>query len=123
SHLSTSSLLKDIDEINAGFQFESIEEIIEYLQRKNSDWSRKTLQILLNNSPMSLKITLKHLEHARHMNFNQVIEENRMLSKHFLKSADFIEGIRALLVDKDNHPQWSPSRFDQITDKMILNYF
>ena len=40
-----------------------------------------------------------------------------------MKYADFQEGIRALLVEKDNNPKWNPDSLSGVTDAMIDSYF
>lgn len=40
-----------------------------------------------------------------------------------MQNNDFREGIRALLVDKDNKPSWNPTRLDQISDEVVESYF
>ena len=40
-----------------------------------------------------------------------------------MQAADFREGVRALLVDKDNNPKWTPSRLEDVSDEAVLSYF
>ena len=45
------------------------------------------------------------------------------LTHHFLKDSDFYEGVRALLVDKDNTPVWQPNTLAEVTPAKVLSYF
>jgi hypothetical protein len=40
-----------------------------------------------------------------------------------MKAPDFKEGIRALLVDKDNNPKWNPSTIESVTEENMNGYF
>ena len=46
-----------------------------------------------------------------------------VLVTHFLNGHDFYEGVRALLVDKDKNPLWSPKTLDEVTMSMVNDYF
>jgi hypothetical protein len=43
--------------------------------------------------------------------------------QHCFVQGDFIEGVRALIIDKDNAPRWKPSRMDDVTDEMVEAFF
>lgn len=42
---------------------------------------------------------------------------------HFLNGSDFFEGVRALVIEKDNKPKWNPARIEDVTIENILPYF
>lgn len=42
---------------------------------------------------------------------------------HCMRYGDFQEGIRAVLVDKDNKPQWSPATLAEVTPELVESYF
>jgi enoyl-CoA hydratase/carnithine racemase len=86
------------------FQGNSIKQIIDALKQNASNVASD----LLKRSPHSLKITLEHLREAKTRSFDQVIQKDLSLAYTFLKHPDFYEGIRAVLIDKDQ-PQWALS--------------
>ena len=45
------------------------------------------------------------------------------MSSHCLGGVDFYEGVRAVIIDKDNAPNWSPATLDGVDDAMIAAYF
>jgi len=65
--------------------------------------------------PLSLKITFDHIKNAKGKALEEVIVKDYRLSQFFMRHPDFYEGVRALLIDKDNAPKWTSS-FDAIGD-------
>lgn len=59
-----------------------------------------------NKSPFSVKITTEQLQRAKHLNFTECLMMDYILAKHFMRGMDFYEGVRALLIDKDQKPKW-----------------
>ena len=45
------------------------------------------------------------------------------MAAHFLQQSDFYEGVRALLIDKDKSPQWSPGSLDKVSAEMVACFF
>ena len=118
-----SSLQVNINKIKQYFANYPVEEIIDNLTAVEDEWCQTTAKTLAAQSPLSLKITLEHLRHCAHFNFEQTMEENSRLTTHFLRDHDFIEGVRAAVIDKDHHPQWRPSTLTEVTPAMIQKYF
>ncbi|KAI3449000.1 hypothetical protein Pfo_005665 [Paulownia fortunei] len=116
--------------INKCFSRRTIEEIIAALEReaaeKKDDWISSTIQSLKKASPMSLKISLRSIREGRLQGIGKcLVREFRMVC-HVMQgeiSKDFIEGCRAILLDKDRNPKWEPSKVELISDKMVDRYF
>ena len=100
-----------------------IETIIKNLQSFNSEFCQHTLEQLSKKSPTSLKVTLKALQSGQQLVFDDCMQQEYYLTYHFLQHHDFIEGIRALLIDKDNKPIWQPSELNQVTEQQVKQYF
>jgi enoyl-CoA hydratase len=111
-------------EIDALFGQASIEEIVTALAHHNSDLAQTALQTLLGKSPTSLKVTLKLLRDARDKTSLQqcLVDEYRAALQVFA-SDDFVEGVRAAVIDKDRNPQWRPSRIEDVTPEIVARYF
>ncbi len=108
----------------ACFSNDSVMEILNSLRESPEAESKKVLEDLLKNSPTSLLVTFQHLSRAKHLNFHQVMVENLRLSTHFIHNHDLKEGIRAILIDKDQQPCWKPSSMLNINNtNAILEYF
>ncbi|KAL1188003.1 putative 3-hydroxyisobutyryl-CoA hydrolase 3 [Cardamine amara subsp. amara] len=129
-HLKQKSAYHMLDAIDRCFSKRTIEEIISALEREATqepnDWISSTIQALKKASPSSLKISLRSIREGRLQGVGQcLIREYRMVS-HVMKgeiSKDFVEGCRAILVDKDRNPKWEPRRLEDMKDSMVDQYF
>lgn len=116
-------LLANKDLINYLFDGATIESIITKLKDNHSPFAKDALKTLEQKSPTSLKVTLKALQLASKLDFDQSMQQEYTLTQHFLNRPDFPEGIRALLIDKDNQPQWQPPTLTKVSDELVLDYF
>lgn len=116
----TSTLPTQIEE---NFQFNSMEAIMESLGRREDTWCQNTLQTLTTKSPFSLKVTLSQILKAKTKSLAECLHIDYCLVNHFIKSHDFYEGVRALIIDKDKSPHWQPASFKEITQEQVEHYF
>ncbi|XP_065222327.1 3-hydroxyisobutyryl-CoA hydrolase, mitochondrial isoform X2 [Planococcus citri] len=115
-----------LDLINSCFGGESIEQIQVLLQNEGSQWSKNTLELLSKVSPASLKITKREIDLGASQNLRSCFITEFRLARAALKktiSPDFYEGVRALLVDKDKNPKWSPASLQDISDSDVEKCF
>ncbi|XP_068631027.1 3-hydroxyisobutyryl-CoA hydrolase, mitochondrial [Battus philenor] len=117
------SLAPNIRHINYCFAASTIEEIIERLEKVKNDWSVKTLKTLSGMCPGSLKITLRALQRGAQLELAQCLRMEYRLACRATENHDFPEGVRALLIDKDNNPQWNPKTLEEVTDDYVESYF
>ncbi|XP_013116224.1 3-hydroxyisobutyryl-CoA hydrolase, mitochondrial isoform X2 [Stomoxys calcitrans] len=112
-----------MDQINKCFSGESVEEILENLKNDGSEWATKTLQTMAKMSPTSMKVTFRQLELGAKLSLPQCLNmEYRIVLRH-LENSDFKEGVRALLIDKDQKPQWNPSTVEAVTEERVQSFF
>ncbi|XP_011194782.2 3-hydroxyisobutyryl-CoA hydrolase, mitochondrial [Zeugodacus cucurbitae] len=112
-----------LDKINKCFTANSVEEIVENLKGDGSEWANKTLEMLQRVSPLSLKVTFRELELGSKLLLPQCLKmEYRMVVRH-LEDSDFKEGVRALLIDKDQKPKWNPSTLEAVTEERVNSFF
>lgn len=110
-------LLEFVDECFSGEDVPSIEAA---LGRDRSTEAEAALTLLRRGSPTSLKATLAALRAARDLpDLEACLEQEYRTSCSFLSVDDFREGIRAVLVDKDGEPCWSPASVDRVDDAVI----
>lgn len=108
------------DVLKRCFLHSSLDEIFESLAQEPSSFARETLNVLQTRSPLSLQVTFKQLTEGKGLSFNQVMKREFALSQSLLRRSDFIEGIRAAVVDKDRQPKWGDFPY---TDEAISKYF
>ena len=108
--------------INAIFSEDKVASIFHKLLQLNNEWGRKTLSELQYNSPTSMVLSLlmlqrdcKSLQYALELDFN--------LAQAFIANPDFREGIRALIIAKDNNPAWNPIDIEDIDIHQMEQYF
>ena len=120
-----SFLARNRSSIDESFQETTVEAIVSNLERMDNDFSQKTLQTLSKLSPTSLKITLEGLVRgAACTDISQAFAmEFRMSQACMRPHSDFYEGIRAVLVDKDQNPQWSPALLHDVTAGVVESHF
>ncbi len=109
--------------IESCFAAESVEAIVSRLEERNEEWSKTVLETLLSKSPTSLKVTYEHLTRASAMDFNAIMETEFNIALQFLKTPDFFEGIRAVIIDKDQSPKWQPMKLEEVTSERVASYF
>ena len=109
--------------IDRNFAGDTVERILDALAADGSDWALETRAGLLTKSPTSLKITLRQLIVGRGYDLEQALRLEYRLTQHVMAAHDFYEGVRAVLVDKDQKPQWRPATLAEVTDAMVAAYF
>lgn len=97
--------------------------IVQALETERSDWAERTAAGLARKSPTSVRITLRQLGEARTATFEDELVTEYRMSQACLAGHDFMEGIRAALVDRDRKPQWLPDRLDDVTDQLVARHF
>ena len=121
-----SILLAHEEIIKDAFSFDKIEDIFERcetLSKLNNKFFNTQFEELKHKSPTSLKISLKQIREASQMSLkDELIMEYRMVQK-CLKIGDFFEGVRAMLVDKDRKPNWSPSSINDVDESRVDEFF
>ena len=97
------AMMHDIDRC---FSAESLQEIVANLKKTGGEWAQKQLAALMKLSPLSMAITLEQLKRCAKRSFEDTMTiEYRMSQRCMQKGHDFFEGVRALLIDKDQKPQ------------------
>ncbi len=106
------------------FAFDTVEEIFAALEADGSDWALAQLATLKTKSPQSLKVTLRQLRlGATHESFADSMALEYRLGGHVVRTHDFLEGVRAVVVDKDNTPNWSPADLAGVSEADLDRLF
>jgi enoyl-CoA hydratase len=102
------------------FGHDSMEAIFAALAADGSDWALKQLAVLHTKSPQTLKVALRQLRAGAAMTrFEDVMAMEYRIGCRVVHRHDFLEGVRAVIVDKDNAPQWSPATLDGVDDAVL----
>ncbi|KAK0050632.1 3-hydroxyisobutyryl-CoA hydrolase mitochondrial [Biomphalaria pfeifferi] len=112
-----------LEKINKLFAGQTMEKIFDNLQNDKSDWAKKQLDILKKMSPTSLKITLRLLLEGKTRSLAEDLTVEYRLSQRCLEDRDFYEGVRAVLIDKDNNPQWNPASIKDVSNSKVDWFF
>jgi len=115
--------------IDRCFAADSVEAILAALEREaaaggsDGEWASETRTGLLTKSPTSLKITLRQLIAGEDFDIEGALTLEYRLTQHVMAGHDFYEGVRAVVVDKDQKPRWRPATLAEVTDTMVDAYF
>ena len=109
--------------IDTIFAADSIPEILHRLDAEASDWARRTLEALRGVSPSALAWTLRILRDGAHRTLEQCLAAEFALTHTTMRHNDFIEGVRAMVVDKDRTPRWQPPRIEDVAQSDIAAMF
>ncbi|MGO4686470.1 enoyl-CoA hydratase/isomerase family protein [Brevundimonas sp. 2YAF1] len=91
------------------FGFDTVEDIFAALEADGSDWALAQLKTLKTKSPQSLKVSLRQIRTGATLaSFAENMAMEYALGGRVVRTHDFQEGVRAVIVDKDNAPRWSP---------------
>ena len=105
------------------FSHADVPGIIAALAAEPSAWAQSVLALLRTRSPLSLCVTYERMKRARGQDFDRVIEDDYVISRHFMRGDEFFEGVRAMLVDKDKNPRWQPDALDKVSETAVLRHF
>jgi enoyl-CoA hydratase len=102
------------------FASDRLEEVLAALEADESDWAHSELATLKSKSPLSCKVSLRLMaEGANRTSFTDEMRAEYALAGRVVRTHDFREGVRALLIEKDNAPQWDPATPEEVTDEML----
>ncbi|MES2906274.1 MAG: enoyl-CoA hydratase/isomerase family protein [Pseudomonadota bacterium] len=112
-----------MEKISHYFDGDTVEEIHSHLADWLSDeFATKCMNTMAARSPMSMAIALKQLELGA-LSIEDTLVQDYRIACRVIRGHDFPEGVRALLIDKDQKPLWEPATFNAISAESLSNYF
>jgi enoyl-CoA hydratase len=115
-----SKIVETIVQINRHFASDRLEDILASLEGDESDWAMKELATLRTKSPQTCKVALRQLaESLKLTDFADNMAMEYRIASRVIVRPDFAEGVRAVIVDKDNSPKWDPATAEGVTDALI----
>jgi enoyl-CoA hydratase len=114
----------NIIRINRLFASDVYEKILAALESDGSDWAMREAATLGTKSPQTCKVALRQLaEGAKMTDFADNMRMEYRIASRVLTRPDFAEGVRAVIVDKDNAPKWNPAKAEGVTDALLDEIF
>jgi enoyl-CoA hydratase/carnithine racemase len=100
-----------------------IEQLHQVTVADSQQWARTTALVMRGRSPMAMAVTLEMLRRGRHMSLDECFAMELHLDRQWFGQGDFMEGVRALLVDKDKSPRWNPSAVQELDPQRVDAFF
>ena len=118
-----SELMARAELIENIFSAASVVEVMDRLDACEDPWGQKVAAGIRSKSPTSVHLAFEQMRRGARLDFSGCMRlEYRIVTK-ILEGHDFFEGVRALLVDKDQAPKWQPDRLDRIDETDLAPYF
>ncbi|MBV9510080.1 MAG: enoyl-CoA hydratase/isomerase family protein [Caulobacteraceae bacterium] len=110
--------------IDALFAADSVEGIFSALKNDGSRWAADQLAALKTKSPQTLKVAFRQLQlGARAADFAENMAMEYRIAARVVRRHDFLEGVRAVIVEKDNNPQWDPPTLERVSEQLLQAIF
>ena len=113
--------------IDLHFAADSVPALLRSLENESRpeflEWATQTLDLINTRSPTMLAVTLRQLQRGKSMSLAECFRMELGLVSHCFTQGDFIEGVRAMIIDKDNAPAWHPRIIDDVTEDAVAAMF
>jgi len=115
-----------IDRLFAG---DMVENILAALDREaasgraDAEWAQKTAATMRTKSPLSLKLALAQVRRGKSWDFGTCMRMEFRIVSRVIHGHDFYEGVRAVIIDKDNEPRWQPATLPDIGEGEVERHF
>jgi enoyl-CoA hydratase/carnithine racemase len=90
---------------------------------RHAAWAQQTLATMAAKSPLMLCVTARQLQQARGMDLADCLRMELNMVHRCFEEHDFAEGIRAVVVDKDQKPRWEPPALEEVTGERVAAFF
>lgn len=110
---------KKLSKVHSALEFKSLLEE----QALHDEWVKPGLLSFNAGSPTSAMVIYEQLKRGKNLSLKQVFYSELNLSVHFSMHTDFPEGVRALLIDKDQKPNWKPGTLEEVSQASVETYF
>ncbi len=113
-------IVGNLFDINRHFASDRFEDILASLEDDDSEWAMKELATLRTKSPQTCKVALRQLATSAGLDdFADNMAMEYRIGSRVLIRPDFAEGVRAVIVDKDNDPKWNPATAEGVSEELL----
>ncbi|PCJ71480.1 MAG: enoyl-CoA hydratase [Rhodobiaceae bacterium] len=116
-------LASRLETINRCFGGDSVADVLSSLDADGGEWAVKTAQVIRAKSPLSTRVAFRQIRTGAGLEFEDCMALEFRLTNRFMSAPDFYEGVRAVVIDKDQAPKWEPSTLESVTDEMVERCF
>jgi enoyl-CoA hydratase len=109
--------------IDRCFGADSVEAVLQALAAEGDDWSAEQGAAILTKSPTSTRIAFRQIREGARLDFEDCLRLEYRLARYCMTHHDFYEGVRAVIIDKDNRPRWQPATLGEATDGFVAEAF
>ena len=106
-----------------------VEDILANLDRDansgsgDTAWAKKSADTIRAKSPLSLKIALEQMRRGQDCAFDECVRMEFRIVSRVVYGHDLYEGVRAVIIEKDNAPRWQPPTLSEVTDAEVARHF
>jgi enoyl-CoA hydratase len=117
------------DAIDRNFAADRVEEVLDLLDREgrsgtaDADWAQATGTTMRSKSPLSLKIALAQMRQGTDKSFEDCMRMEFRIVSRVVYGHDLYEGVRAVIIDKDNAPHWWPNTLAAVSSEEVERHF
>ncbi len=118
-----SMLAQERAAIDRHFAHDAVPAIAASLAADTRDFAQKTLDTMKKRSPLMMCVTLTQVRRGAAMDVAECLRMERNMVRRSFEQGEVLEGIRSVVIDKDNAPQWSPATLEEVTAGMVERFF
>lgn len=118
-----STLARHHAAIRQHFSLPSVPDIVASLSQDDSDFAQTTLALMQKRSPLMMSVTLRQVRLGATLDLAGCLRMERTMVRRAFERGEVLEGIRAVVIDKDNQPQWQPATLAEVTTEMVDAFF
>ena len=100
-----------------------VEQLRQVSVADSREWALATADLLETRSPLAMGVTLEMLRRGRELSLEQCFALELHLDRQWFERGDLIEGVRALLIDKDKQPRWNPPTLQALDAEQVASFF
>lgn len=112
-----------IDRLFKGDHVEDIVAMLDDAEGPDADFARGQATTIRTKSPTSLKLALAQVRAGARLSFDACMQTEFRIVSRIIEGRDFYEGVRAVIVDKDNAPRWQPATLAAVPDAEVARHF